>query len=207
MIKCFIVERVIFLKKLLITGFEPFGGESVNPSWEAVRLLPDTIGDYEVVKLCVPTVFGKAGETVLSFAERILPDAVICVGQAAGRSAITPELVAINLRYASIPDNDGEKPEDVPVVPSGPDAIFSTLPVRAMAKAVSDAGIRSAVSYSAGTFVCNDLLYSVLYHYRKTSVRASFIHVPLIPEQAKGERPSLPLSDIVKGLEAAISAI
>lgn len=195
------------MKKLLITGFEPFGGENVNPSFEAVKLLPDKIGDYELTKLLVPVVFGKAGETVLKAAESLNPDAVICVGQAAGRAAVTPELVAINIRFASIPDNEGAKPEDVPVIPGGPAAYFSTLPVRAMAKAISDAGIPGAVSYSAGAYVCNDLLYSVLHHYENSLVKAAFIHVPLIPEQAKDGRPSLPLSDIVKALEAAISAI
>ncbi len=195
------------MKKLLITGFEPFGGESINPSWEAVKLLPDKIGDHELFKLKVPTVFGKAAEAVLSFAEEMKPDAVICIGQAAGRSSVTPELVAINLRYAPIPDNIGEKPEDVPVVQGGPNAYFSTLPVREMAKAISVAGLPGAVSYSAGAFVCNDLLYSVLHNYNNTPVRAAFIHVPLIPEQANGERPSLPLSEIEKALEAAIKVI
>ncbi len=198
---------VFYIKKLLITGFEPFNGENTNSSWEAVWLLPHKISDYEIFKLQLPTAFGKAAETALCFAENIRPDSIICVGQAAGRSSVTPELVAINLRYASIPDNSGAKPEDVPVIPGGPCAYFSTLPVRNMAKAIIDAGIPSSVSYSAGTYVCNDLLYSVLHHYKNTEVKATFIHVPLIPEQVKNNQPSLPLLDIVNALNAAIKAI
>lgn len=194
------------MKKLLITGFDPFGGESINPAWEAVKLLPDTIGEYELTKLEIPTVFGAAAQAVIDKADEILPDVIISVGQAGGRAAVTPEMVGINLRYASIPDNMGAAPCDIPIVEGAPAAYFSTLPVRAMAKAICDAGLPGAVSYSAGSFVCNDVLYSLLHRFDGTAVRAGFIHVPFLPEQTK-DKPSLPLEKTVSALRAAIEAI
>lgn len=194
------------MKKLLITGFDPFGGESINPAWEAVRLLPDVIRDFELVKLEIPTVFGAAAQVVIDKAEEIHPDAIISVGQAGGRAAVTPEMVGINLRYASIPDNMGALPCDIPIAEGGPAAYFSTLPVRAMAKAICDAGLPGAVSYSAGSFVCNDVLYSLLHHFDETAVRAGFIHVPFLPEQTV-DKPSLPLEQTAAALRAAIGAI
>ncbi|MBQ7874890.1 MAG: pyroglutamyl-peptidase I [Oscillospiraceae bacterium] len=194
------------MKKLLITGFEPFGGEKINPAWEAVKLLPEEIGSFVLKKIEVPTVFEKAAEAVLKAAEEFSPDAVICVGQAGGRAAVTPEMVAINLRFASIPDNAGRQPMDEPVVPGGPNAYFSTLPVREMTKAISDAGIPAAVSYSAGTFVCNDLIYSVLHHFEGTETKACFIHVPFLPEQT-ADKPSMALETIAKALEIAVESI
>lgn len=194
------------MKKLLITGFDPFGGESINPAWEAVRLLPDVIRDFELVKLEIPTVFGAAAQVVIDKAEEIHPDAIISVGQAGGRAAITPEMVGINLRYASIPDNMGALPCDIPIAEGGPAAYFSTLPVRAMAKAICDAGLPGAVSYSAGSFVCNDVLYSLLHRFDEAAVRAGFIHVPFLPEQTV-DKPSLPLEQTAAALRAAIEAI
>ena len=194
------------MKKLLITGFDPFGGESINPAWEAVRLLPDVIRDFELVKLEIPTVFGAAAQVVIDKAEEIHPDAIISVGQAGGRAAVTPEMVGINLRYASIPDNMGALPCDIPIAEGGPAAYFSTLPVRAMAKAICDAGLPGAVSYSAGSFVCNDVLYSLLHRFDGTAVRVGFIHVPFLPEQT-ADKPSLPLDKTVAALCAAIEAI
>ena len=194
------------MKKLLITGFEPFGGEKINPSWEAVKLLPDEIGDFLLKKIEVPVVFEKAAETVISATKEFSPDAIICVGQAGGRTGITPEMVAINLRYAKIPDNEGTKPEDEPCIKDGENAIFATLPVRKMTDAISDCGITAAVSYSAGTYVCNDLIYHVLEHCKNTETKACFIHVPFIPEQTS-DKPSMALESIAKGLEAAIKAI
>ena len=194
------------MKKLLITGFEPFGGEKINPSWEAVKLLPETIGDFEITKVEIPVVFEKAAETVLAKAEELKPDAIICVGQAGGRTGVTPEMVAINLRFASIPDNERNQPKDIPCIPGGENAYFATLPVRKMTAAVSEANIPCSVSYSAGTYVCNDLIYHVLHCYQRTDVKACFIHVPFIPEQTS-DKPSMELKTIVKALEIAIEAI
>lgn len=192
------------MKKLLITGFDPFGGETINPAWAAVKLLPDIIGDYQLTKLEIPTVFGKAAQTVLEKAEEVRPQAILCIGQAGGRAAVTPERVAINLRDAKITDNDGNQPVDVPCVPGGPTAYFATVPVKAMVKAMADAGLSAAVSNTAGTFVCNDTLYTLLHRFDGTDVRCGFIHVPYLPQQGT---PSLELDWTAAALEAAIGAL
>lgn len=193
--------------RMLITGFDPFGGENVNPAWEAVKRLPDRIGPWEIHRLMVPTVFGEASRTALDAAQQIQPDVILCVGQAGGRKAVMPEMVAINLRFGSIADNAGAIVQDEPVVPGGPDAYFATLPVRKMAQAIADAGLAGAVSYSAGAFVCNDLMYALLHRYHGTEVRTGFVHVPFLPEQAKDGVPSMALDDIVRALECAVKAI
>lgn len=191
-------------KKLLITGFDPFGGAAVNPSWLAVERLPDQIGDYRVYKLQIPTVFGKAAQTVLQAAEKICPDVILSVGQAGGRASVTPERVGINVRSARIPDNEGKQPQEEPIVSGGADGLFSTLPVQAMASAIEKHGLPGQVSNTAGTFVCNDTLYTLLHRYQHTAVRVGFIHVPYLPEQGN---PGLPLEQITKALEAAIEVM
>ena len=195
------------MKKLLITGFDPFGGATVNPSREAVMALPDRIGDWMLTKLEVPTVFGRAADRVLTLARELTPDAIICVGQAGGRAAVTPEVVAINLREAAIPDNAGNQPQNTPVVEGGPAAYFATLPVRDMVAAIKAADLPATLSYTAGAFVCNDLLYTLLHAYRESEVRVGFIHIPYLPEQAKEGAPSLPAESVVKALTAAILAL
>jgi pyroglutamyl-peptidase len=187
--------------KLLITGFDPFGGASVNPAWQAVRLLPDTIADFTVHKLEIPTVFGKGAQTVLDAAESIRPDVILCIGQAGGRAAVTPERIGVNIRDAKITDNEGNMPKGEFCVPEGPAAYFSTVPVMKMADAIQQAGLPGQVSNSAGAFVCNDTLYGLLHHYAGTEVKVGFIHVPWLPEQGS---PSLPLAQTVAALEAAI---
>lgn len=195
------------MKHLLITGFDPFGGETINPAWEAVKLLPDRLGDYRLTKLEIPTLFETAAKTVLAAAEKDCPDVILCIGQAGGRDAVTPERIAINLMDARIPDNGGNQPRETPIVPGGPDGIFSTVPVAAMAQAIRDRNIPGAVSLTAGTFVCNDTLYRLLCHYAGTPVRVGFIHVPSLPQQAKAGLPSMELERIVQALTAAISAL
>ena len=195
------------MKKLLITGFDPFGGERINPSWEAVKLLPETIGEYALTKLQIPTVFGQAAEKVLTAAKELKPDVILSVGQAGGRKAVTPEVIGINLREAGIPDNMGNRPVNTPVIAGGHDACFATVPVREMVKSITSAGLPAALSFSAGAFVCNDVLYTLLHHYRGTDTRVGFIHVPFLPEQAKENVPSMALSQIVSGLTAAIEAL
>lgn len=193
------------MKKLLITGFEPFDGETINPSWEAVSGLPSEIGGYTLTKLLIPVVFGVAADKVIRVAEKLSPDVILCIGQAGGRDAITPELVGINLRYASIPDNEGNQPKDEPIIPGGENACFSSLPVRKIAEAIKAAGSSSHVSYSAGAYVCNDVLYTLLAHYRHTDTGVGFIHIPYSDEQ--GKSPSMPLSDMVKALTVAIEQL
>ena len=190
-------------RKLLITGFDAFGKGSINPSWEAVKLLPNTIADFEVHKLEIPTVFGLATQKVLEQAAEICPDVILCVGQAGGRDAVTPERIAVNIRDAQIPDNLGNQPVGEFVAQDGPAAYFATVPVMAMAQAIRDAHIPGAVSNSAGAFVCNDTLYGLLHHCAGTDVKVGFIHVPWLPEQGS---PSLELNRTAAALEAAIRA-
>ena len=190
------------MKKLLISGFEPFGGESINPSWEAVSMLPIEINGYQLTKLCLPVVFGEASEKLMDVAEKIRPDVILCIGQAGGREAITPELVAINLRYAKNPDNKGNMPMDEEIIDGGDRAYFSTVPVRRIADALASSGIRGSVSYSAGAYVCNDLLYTLLSKYNGSETRVGFIHVPYSASQ--GKQPSMELDEIVRGIVIAI---
>ena len=195
------------MKKLLITGFDPFGGENINPSWEAVKELPDHIGDWQITKMEIPTVFGAAADQVIAAAEGLQPNAILCIGQAGGRAAVTPEVVAINLQEARIPDNRGNQPMNTPVVKGGPAAYFATVPVREMVQTIQAASIPAALSYSAGTFVCNDVLYRLLHHFDGTATQAGFIHVPYLPQQAKENQPSLPQEKIVEALQLAISVL
>ncbi len=191
------------MRKLLITGFDPFGGESTNPSWEAVRSLPDTLGDFALCKLEIPTIYGLAAEKALEAASSFQPDLILCIGQAGGRSAVTPERIAVNIRDARIPDNAGNQPTGDTIAPDGPAAYFSTVPVADMAAAIRAKGIPGAVSNTAGTFVCNDTLYTLLHCYAGTNVDVGFIHVPQLPQQGE---PSLPLETITSALAAAIEA-
>ena len=190
-------------RKLLITGFDPFGGASINPAWEAVKLLPDTIADFEVHKLEIPTVFGLATEKVLEKAAEIQPDVILCVGQAGGRGSVTPERIGVNIRDAKIADNAGNQPVGQFVTEDGPAAYFATVPVLAMEAAIREASLPGQVSNSAGAFVCNDTLYGLLHHYAGTEVKVGFIHVPWLPEQGS---PSMPLEKTAAALEAAIRA-
>ncbi|MBO7196568.1 MAG: pyroglutamyl-peptidase I [Clostridia bacterium] len=193
------------MKRLLITGFEPFGGEQINPSWEAVCRLPSEINGYSLTKLLLPVVFGEAAETVIKAAAKIHPDVILCIGQAGGRNAITPELVGINLRHADIPDNSGYQPKDESISMDGSAAYFSTLPVRRISEAISAMGVPSQVSYSAGAYVCNDLLYTLLSHFSGSNIRVGFIHIPYCTDQDK--QPSMDINSIVSGLIAAIECI
>lgn len=196
--------------KLLLTAFEPFGGSTMNPAQEAVRLVPERIGDTEIVKLEVPVVFGAAIDTVTAAVEKEKPDAVLCIGQAGGRAAMTPERVAINVDDASITDNAGAQPIDAPIVPDGPAAYFSTLPVKAMVAAIRQAGLPASLSNTAGTFVCNHLMYGLLHLLatRYPGVRGGFMHVPFAPQQVTDRpAPSMSVEDIAKGVIAAVAAI
>lgn len=188
-------------RKLLITGFDPFGSSTVNPSWLAVEQLPDIIGDFALCKLAIPTIFGEAARMVLEKAEQFRPDVILCVGLAVGRDAVTPERIAVNIRDARIADNAGSQPCGEFVIPEGPAAYFATVPVERMAQAIREVWIPGAVSNTAGTFVCNDVFYTLLHRYTGTDVRVGFIHVPDIPEQGS---PGLALDRTVAALTAAI---
>lgn len=191
------------MKKLLITGFDPFDGGHINPSWEAVRALPDTIGEYVLCKLGIPTEFSRAAERVLETASAFQPDVILCVGLAGGRDAVTPERIAVNIRDARIPDNRGVQPHGECVIEDAPATYFATVPVERMASAIRDAHIPASVSNTAGTYVCNDVFFTLLHRFAHTSVRVGFIHVPYLPEQGT---PNLPLEKITTALRSAILA-
>jgi len=197
--------------KILLTGFEPFGGESINPAQEAVQLVKDEIKGAQIVKCYVPVVFGKAIDTVHEALKKEIPDAVLLIGQAGGRYEITPERIAINCDDGRIPDNEGNQPVDQPVRADGPAAYFSTLPIKKMVQYIKAANVPAAVSNTAGTYVCNHLMYGVLYYLDKEfpNTIGGFMHVPYLHEQVmnKKETASLSKDDVVKGIEAALEAI
>lgn len=196
--------------KILITAFDPFGGDKLNPALEAVTRMQSPEG-ISLVKLTVPTIFRQSIETVRTAIKKERPEAVLCVGQAGGRSELTPERVAINIDDARIEDNKGNQPVDQPIFPDGPAAYFSTLPVKAMVREIREGGLPSSLSNTAGTFVCNHLMYGVLYviQHEFPSMRGGFLHVPFIPEQVidRPGVPSMSLYDITRGLELAVTAI
>lgn len=193
------------MKTVLLTGFDPFGGESINPAWEVAKSLHEkTIGEYKIISKQVPTVFHKSIKVLKEYIEELSPEMIICIGQAGGRPDITIERVAINIDDARIADNEGNQPVDVPVVEEGPAAYWS----KAIVKKLREEGIPSSVSQTAGTFVCNHLFYGLMYELEKhdMKIKGGFIHIPFLPEQASSYpgQPSMSLSTISKGVELAI---
>ena len=197
--------------KVLITGFDPFDGEAINPAWEAVNALPDVIDGIEVIKVQIPTVFKKSAKKLFETIEAVKPDAVICVGQAGGRFDFNVERIAINVDDARIPDNEGKQPIDEKIFEDGENAYFATLPIKAMVEEARKAGVPASVSNTAGTFVCNHIMYSLLYYISKNSlnIRGGFIHVPYIAQQVIGKKnmPFMEVTTITKGLEASIRSL
>ena len=196
--------------KVLVTGFTPFGGEQINPSWEAVKRLPEHIGEMTITKREIPTEFDAACAALRAAMDELRPDAVLSIGQYGGANGIRVERVAVNLRDARIADNAGAKPVDEPVVPGAPDAYFATLPTRRIVEKLREQDIPAQLSYSAGTFVCNNLLYCALHESAQKfpATRCGFVHVPYLPEQAKdGSAPSMSLALMVRALTAALETI
>ncbi|MEX0152592.1 pyroglutamyl-peptidase I [Microbacterium sp. LMI1-1-1.1] len=190
---------------VLLTGFVPFAGDASNPSGDAVRLVAERwTGPEELVAEVLPVTFDGAPARLRDLIAAHRPSVVLAVGLAGGRTAVTPERVAVNLADARIPDNDGAQPVDAPVVPDGPAAYFATLPVKAITAAVDAGGIPAALSHTAGTFVCNQVMYAALHATAGSDVRAGFVHVPYATETAPAGAPSLPLADIARALEIAV---
>lgn len=197
------------MKTVLLTGFDPFGGESINPAWEVAKSLHEkTIGEYKIISKQVPTVFQKSISVLKEYIEELNPEMIICIGQAGGRPDITIERVAINVDDARIADNEGNQPVDVPVVEEGPAAHWSRLPMKAIVKRLQEEGIPASVSQTAGTFVCNHLFYGLMHELvkRDKKIKGGFIHIPFLPEQASNYpgQPSMSLSTIRKGIELAV---
>ena len=181
---------------ILVTGFEPFGGEKVNPAWTAVCGLQDYIGSMRVCKVLLPTEFIRSTEVLDEALRKYDPAIALCVGQAGGADRIRLERVAVNLRDASVPDNAGVIPTDEKVIPGGPDGLFATLPLKKIRDALRRAGIPAALSLSAGTYVCNNVMYHLMYRLKERGGTAAggFVHVPYLPEQAAAH-PGAPSMD------------
>ncbi|KRN99419.1 pyroglutamyl-peptidase I [Companilactobacillus kimchiensis] len=197
--------------KILVTGFDPFGSDKINPAIEAVKQLPDTIINAQIIKLEIPTVFNQCAEVVHRAVLEQKPDYVLNIGQAGGRFGLTPELVAINLNDGRIADNAGFQPCSQSIQTDGQSAYFTQLPIKAMAQAIIQKGIPSSISTTAGTFVCNHIMYQVQYMIDKEfpDLKAGFMHIPFLPSQVihRPNTPSLSLADDIIGITAAISAI
>jgi len=195
---------------VLVTGFDAFSGEKLNPSWEICTRLPKAIGGLRVETARVPCEFRRAIETVAEAIERHHPALVVCLGQAGGRAHLSVERVAINLDDARVADNAGARPIDEPIASQGPPAYFATLPIKAMVEGMRAAGVPAEVSNSAGTYVCNHLMYGVLHFLAGSGrqARAGFIHVPYCEEQVldKPAIAAMSLATMVKGVESAIVA-
>lgn len=197
--------------KILVTGFDPFGGEKINPAYEVVKNLKDNIAGAEIVKLQVPTAFYKSIECTVKKMEEVKPDFVLNIGQAGGRYGITAERVAINIDDARIPDNLAQQPVDTKINENGENAYFATIPIKAIVAAVKAKNIPSSVSYSAGTYVCNHLMYGVLdyININKLNIKAGFIHIPFLFQQVinKPNTPGMDLDTMVEAIETAIEVI
>lgn len=197
--------------KILVSAFDAFNKEPINPSLMMLEALPDELDGHTIIKQVLPTVFGASAELILQRIADVEPDAVLCLGQAGGRTAMTLERVAINVNDASIADNAGRQPVDQPIVVGGPAAYFSTLPNKAMVAAMREAGIPAQISNTAGTYVCNQVLYAVLHHLHERGLpaRATFMHVPYLPSQVldKPGVASMSLTDMSQALEIAIRVI
>jgi len=197
--------------RILITGFEPFGGQDTNASWEAVKRLPEVLGSVELIKEQLPVIYDSVGKRLEQFIRTHHPDAILCIGQARGRTCIMPEKIAINWKASKAEDNAGVTCQGEPIEPDGADGYFATIPVEKICNTLKSRGIPAQVSYSAGTYVCNCTMYSLLYFLKETvlDIPAGFIHVPCSYEEGilRPDIPAMPLSFIVSGIEAAIMCV
>lgn len=201
--------------KILVTGFDPFGGEKINPALETIKRLPDTILGTQIIKLEIPTVVGKSLAKITEAVEKENPDVVLSIGQAGGRSEITVERVGINIDDCRIPDNEGNQPIDEPVIKGGPAAYFVTVPIKAIVENIKAHNIPASISNTAGTFICNHVCYGVAHLAAARTaagkpMKSGFIHIPFLPEQVIGKpalTPSMSLETIVSGITHALEAI
>ncbi|KRM84510.1 pyroglutamyl-peptidase I [Liquorilactobacillus vini] len=197
--------------KLLLTGFDPFGKDKINPAIEAVKKVPDEISGLQIAKLEIPTVFFKSAEKIHKAILSEKPDFILNIGQAGGRYGITPERVAINFDDARIPDNEGQQPKEELIHDDGENAYFTQLPVKEMSKAIKEEQIPSYVSTTAGAFVCNHVMYQVQYmiHREFPNIKGGFMHIPFLPSQVVNRPgvPSLSLADDVRGITAAVKVL
>ena len=203
------------MMKILVTGFDPFGGEKINPALETIKRLPDAVLGARIIKLEIPTVVGKSLAKIQEAVEKENPDVVLSIGQAGGRSEITVERVGINIDDCRIPDNEGNQPIDEPIVAGGPSAYFVTVPIKAIVEKIKANHIPASISNTAGTFICNHVCYGVAHLAAARTaagkpMKSGFIHIPFLPEQVIGKpalTPSMSLETIVSGITHALEAI
>jgi len=197
--------------KILLTGFEPFGGEKINPAYEILKTLPESMDGYKLVKREIPTSFKESTKLIESLLEAEAPDVVLSLGQAGGSLGLVVEKVGLNLRDAESADNDGHRASHEIIYKDGETAYFSTLPVKAIVKKIRDSNVPASLSYTAGAYVCNNVLYTLLYLAKKRykNMRCGFIHVPYFPEQIIGKRSThyMTPEEMTRGLMAALLAI
>lgn len=196
--------------KILITAFDPFGGEKINPALEVIKGLDDNIESCQLIKLEIPTVFGKAEEVIERKIKEVRPDVILSLGQAGGRSDISVERVAINIDDAKISDNEGNMPIDEKIREDGDTAYFATIPIKAIVEEIRKEKLPASISNTAGTFLCNHVMYQDLYLAKKYgNMRAGFIHIPFLPDQVldKKDTASMNLDDMLRAIRAAIRAI
>jgi pyroglutamyl-peptidase len=193
----------------LVTGFEPFGGDAINPAFEALGRLPPAIGTLAIATRPLPCVFGKALSVLEAAIADTRPDIALCVGLAGGRAELSVERIAINVDDARIPDNERQQPVDCRIAPDGPAAYFASLPIKAAVMALREAGLPASVSNSAGTFVCNHVFYGLMHlaATRFPAIRGGFLHIPYLPSQAARlpGTPSMALDDVVRGIEIILA--
>ena len=201
--------------KILVTGFDPFGGEKINPALETIKLLPKDVLGANIITREIPTVIGKSLAVIQKAVEKENPDVVLSIGQAGGRADISVERIGINIDDYRIPDNEGNQPIDEPVIPGGPDAYFVTIPIKAIVEKIRAYNIPASISNTAGTFICNHVCYGAAYLAAVRTaagkpMKSGFIHIPLLPEQVIGKpvlTPSMSLETIVSGITYALKAI
>ena len=195
------------MKKLLLTGFDPFAHYNINPSWEAVRALPDNIGSFAITKLMLPNIYGTAGRLLIEEAERVQPDVILMTGMDSGSTRLHADCVAVNLRDALLEDNKGLMPWGEPVVPGAPAAYFATIPVHELVTRLQKAGCPVHLGYCTGGYVCNDIFYMALHHFSGTNIKTGFVHVPLLPQMVFDESLALPREETTKILRQIIETL
>lgn len=195
------------MKKILVTGFDPFAHYQINPSWEAVRRLPDKIGDFLVSKLLLPNIYDLAGRMVLEQAEILQPDVILLTGMDSGSSKLHIDTVAVNLRDALLEDNLGHKPWNEPVVPGGPAAYFATIPAHDLVRRLQAENVHVHLGYTVGGYVCNDVFYLAAHRFAGTKVKVGFAHVPILPQMVLDDSLALPAEKSAAVLQAIITAL
>lgn len=195
------------MKKLLLTGFDPFAHYQINPSWEAVRAQPENVGDFKIEKLRLPNIFGLAGRMLLEEAKRLQPDVILLAGMDSGSRYVHMDTVAINVMDALIEDNLGRKPWNETIIAGGPAAYFATLPVHELVRRLRASKYPVQLGYTTGGYVCNDIFYTACHHFAGSATKVGFVHVPLLPEMVWDEKLALPLAESARLLQIIIESL